>query len=323
VAEDNPQAGPIKGWIPFSAAAVLLAVAAAALLWFGTQSSTNAGNPLWFIGLLVLFGAALTVIAMVFKWMNLTHPEEAFALPPGSIRTLLAVGIMVLFAVIGISQVGRLAPENVIADTLIEAAVMVPSDKVDDEIERYRKAGLLAFAVNRGNATTPATLKLYRSSQQRPTDIIETQKQMVTTIVTLLTTVIGFYFGSRSAESALDKAVKAPTEPSPDIKKAQDDVKGLDPEIAKQGAQLDELAKASPPPDPDRAKVFQETMNQLTAGRQAIEKEREALRKILGTPSALAPADVESVQARILRLGQALTSQAEAIGNARKSLPQG
>src|SRR5262249_38490144 len=62
-------------------------------------------NPFWVIGMLVIFAAALSLITIVFSWLGLGAPSEAFGLPPGSIRTLLAVGVMVLFAVFGLAAV--------------------------------------------------------------------------------------------------------------------------------------------------------------------------------------------------------------------------
>jgi len=64
-------------------------------------------NPVWFIGLLIIFGGSLALIAVVFRWLGLQAPGEAFGLPSGSVRTLLAVGVMVLFAVFGLAAISR------------------------------------------------------------------------------------------------------------------------------------------------------------------------------------------------------------------------
>ncbi len=166
-------------------------------------------NPFWFVGLLVIFAAALTLMAVVFRWLGMDNGQEAFALPSGSVRTLLAVGVMVLFAFFGLtffSKATEQGPKQRIAGTPLRV-VEAPAEAqaLAAEIRRYEAYGFVVVKVAAGSASAPlapARLELFQKEASLPQDVSDMQKQVLTAVATLLTTVIGFYFGSRSAEGA-------------------------------------------------------------------------------------------------------------------------
>ena len=125
-----------------SAALFVLALSCDALLSrLAGEYRIDFRNPFWFVALLVIFGTALTLMALVFRSIDMSHRDEAFALPPGTIRTLLAVGIMVLFSVLGLRFFDpTLATPRTIAKEPIPGTVAAPPDgkALDDEIRRYR-----------------------------------------------------------------------------------------------------------------------------------------------------------------------------------------
>lgn len=173
-------------------------------------------NPFWFLALLVIFSAALALIAVVFRWLGMAAPDEAFALPSGSIRTLLAVGVMMLFVVFGLAAVsvndsGFLSrvSEQPIATAVAPAA----SAALDAEIKRYESQGL-AVVVEQADGAS-AVLKLHRIERFKPTETSDMQKQLITALVTLLTSVISFYFGSRSVEAAINRDPAPSPAPAP------------------------------------------------------------------------------------------------------------
>lgn len=164
--------------------------------------ATVRSNPFWFIGMLVIFGSALALIAVVFKWLGLAVADEAFGLPAGSLRSLLAVGVMVLFAVFGLQALSGDGPQVKTAAQPL-ATVVVPGDAAAAraEIERYGKANLLAVATPASGAAG-TELRLYPVLQETPPASVEMQKQIITALITLLTSVVSFYFGSRTVEAA-------------------------------------------------------------------------------------------------------------------------
>src|SRR6218665_1850503 len=102
-------------------------------------------NPVWFVGMLIIFAAALALISVVFRWLGLANPAEAFGLPTGSVRALLAVAVMVLFAVFGLAAIGGddKAPKTP-AERLLSTAV-VATASADDEIKRYAAMNIAAI----------------------------------------------------------------------------------------------------------------------------------------------------------------------------------
>lgn len=219
---------------------ILLGVALL-LLVFGFSaplllSAATPSNPVWFVGLLVVFGAALGLIALAFRWMGLHAPGEAFGLPAGSIRTFLAVGVMVLFAVFGLAAISVDREAMRPAEKALQekpAVIQGDAQAVQAAIERYRKQHVLAVPVT--IRASDAELMLYRMEFEMPTSAEELRKQIVTALVTLLTSVVAFYFGSRSVEAAreaqqtADKraGVVLPEAVRPDVEKVDRQLVGL------------------------------------------------------------------------------------------------
>jgi len=195
----------------------LLAVCAvlALMLWTGGNNNDSA---LWFVALLVLTATALTLTAIVFGGLKLNDPSEAFGLPSGSVRTLLAVGVMVLFAVFGLKFFGDTSQGAVNEKAFVETTV--PVARLADELARYKDAAVLAVVVSPGKAAsgadpgTDAKLNLYAVKPRRAADAVDAQKQLLTAIITLLTTVVGFYFGSKSAGDAVRAQTGGSTPPA-------------------------------------------------------------------------------------------------------------
>jgi cell division protein FtsB len=200
-------------------------LAICAVLGFTLLFPARTGDSaLWFVGLLVLTATALTLTAIVFGGLNLNDANEAFGLPSGSVRTLLAVGVMVLFAVFGLKFFGSAdtqAGESRLADKPFAQVEVAPA-RLADEVERYKQSqSVLPVVVSPGRAASGADaganakLSLYLLKAGRPAEAVDAQKQLLTAIITLLTTVVGFYFGSKSAGDGLRaRSDGTPTDPT-------------------------------------------------------------------------------------------------------------
>lgn len=197
----------------------MLAVAAFGLVIYAWFQGPGAGSEIFrFISLLIVFMAALAFTATVFFGLNLANAQEAFGLPTGSIRALLALGIMILFVVFGLPLTATPADAPLrVADKPIGTS-LVPPALLEPEIAAYRRQDLVVIVGDRGrpvgaNAAAdpgaPARIDVYQKVRSRPAEELEVARQMLTAIVTLLTTIIGFYFGSRSVSEGLREAESA------------------------------------------------------------------------------------------------------------------
>ena len=194
--------------ISVGAGVVVLLGLAAGLAW-GAASSPAGGETFRFISLVILFMAATTLAAAVFVGLGLQNPAEAFGLPLGSMRAMLAIGIMILFVVFGLPMV---SPDG--AQPLPPRIVTVPFDRLATEVAFHREQGLQVRVVDYGRPAvapappTDARIEIFGRLDARTPAEIDFGKQMLTAIVTLLTTVVGFYFGSRSASEAISGAAE-------------------------------------------------------------------------------------------------------------------
>jgi hypothetical protein len=181
----------------------LLIGAAVALAYISCPAGTRGDETFRFITLLIIVMAGLTVAAGVFVRLGVASPGEAFALPSGSVRVLLAIGIMLLFVVFGVPAVTPLpSSEARLADTPM-ARLSVPAAERDGVANFHRSEGFTVIVNSYGNANTPAQISVYAKVKSRPAAELDLVKQLLTALVTALTTILGFYFGGRSASDAV------------------------------------------------------------------------------------------------------------------------
>lgn len=253
----------------------LLAVCAvlALMLTFPNRSSDSA---LWFVGLLVLTATALTLTAIVFGGLKLNDPSEAFGLPSGSVRTLLAVGVMVLFAVFGLKFFGD--PENQASQSRLGdkpfEQTEVAAARLADELARYKEVpSVLPVVVSPGRVASGsdpgsnAKLNLYAVKPGRPAEAVDAQKQLLTAIITLLTTVVGFYFGSKSAGDGMrGRADGGAPPPDPALQRQQaaltTERDGLEAHIKSDRETLDGLRNAQGDIEPAKRELLDAAQKQ-------------------------------------------------------------
>lgn len=266
------------------------AVLAIMLTWSGRSSD----SALWFVGLLVLMATALTLTAIVFGGLDLNDANEAFGLPSGSVRTLLAVGVMVLFAVFGLKFFGDAqlqASTPRLSDKPLEQ-IEVPVARLEVELARYQQVpSLMVVIASPGRAPAGndpganAKLNLYTLEPRPSAAAVDAQKQLLTAIITLLTTVIGFYFGSKSASEGLRNRSDAspPNDPAAPQRQQAALVTGreaLEAQIQADRDTLDALREASRLTAPRTAK-FGEALDAATALDRRIEQLRDHLARAL------------------------------------------
>ena len=79
-------------------------VIAGAVIWAGfcINSNTNAQVtlPLLIVGGVLILLVALALVSIMFAFSGLANKEQALALPEGSVRAVLALGLVLVFAVV-------------------------------------------------------------------------------------------------------------------------------------------------------------------------------------------------------------------------------
>jgi hypothetical protein len=117
-------------------------------------------------------------------------PIGALGLPEGSIRAFLTIGLLVLVAVFGTFiyfESGKSA-----SYAIVRSDVPTPSG---EQLEVLRKSVGDRFVVIPRGTTADVVAAIPDTTR------VDIAKQLLTMIATVLTTVIGFYFGSRDTES--------------------------------------------------------------------------------------------------------------------------
>ena len=154
-------------------------------------------------GIMILFGA-LSLVASLFSKLNLTDKTQALALPEGSIRAAIALSLIVLFAIIAIllnqsaSQpyvISGLTKDNkevFVRDNVQRVIAVVPvcptTTTKDGQIARVTSCdpNVLVYDVHVSNPPSQ--------------EYADLSKQLLILIGTLVTSVVSFYFGSRTSE---------------------------------------------------------------------------------------------------------------------------
>jgi hypothetical protein len=139
-------------------------------------------------GVIVLLGALLVFTTLV-RAIGLSDPSQALGLPEGSVRALLALALLGLFAI-------------------LVSSVLTPTPKTElRKFSGLREGDVTALIKNNPDARdivqrqqtdSPPTFEVEFYSVPRQDDFA---KQMLTLVGTLMTAVISFYFGTTSVRA--------------------------------------------------------------------------------------------------------------------------
>lgn len=178
------------GWLLGGFVAVSLAFAAFVAMMKGTVSTT--ALPMLAIVGIALLLICLAAIAYVFTRLGISDSTQALGLPTGSIQSVIALSLIVLFAIL-----------SIFVFTTIDGSIReIPGLTA---AERDAQIPLLgpAFAgwKNTGNGTF--TLYVTDTGLAARSDI---GKQLVVLIGTLMTSAVSFYFGTRATQSVITQA---------------------------------------------------------------------------------------------------------------------
>lgn len=285
----------------------------------GRSGDAHDTTAFWFIGLLVIFMTALATTSTVFAGLRMSNSMEAFGLPSGSIRALLAVGIMVLFVVFGLQYMQATDRTQTLAGAAFQSVVVTP-ETIEAETARYTAMNVAVVKVS------PTRIDLYRKVNARSQEDQDLYKQLLTAIVTLLTTVIGFYFGSRSASENLreEDRLAPPGGPPSDMAvergRLGEQFEKLNADLTARGQDLERVEKLPPATDPGDLKTRAEMISGARSAASAIEAHRKAAEAALAKYDAAAKAMAEEARADIRKVHE--SDAREALKAARAAIEQ-
>jgi hypothetical protein len=146
--------------------------------------------PLIAILAIVMLVSLLTMLSGILQYFGLSCPNEAFGLPAGSIRGLIALGLLVIFAVVAIYLYGGLGGSPSLASQILSNQTLAKEVLANQTLASQ-------LLTSNQTSTIPATQNQ-----------VNFANQVLTVIGTLLTTIVGFYFGAKTAQGAKSDGTK-------------------------------------------------------------------------------------------------------------------
>ncbi|MFK0691130.1 hypothetical protein ACFX5Q_23450 [Mesorhizobium sp. IMUNJ 23033] len=150
-------------------------------------------------GLMVLL-ASLALVAVTFSYMGIGDKTQALALPEGSVRAVIALCLLVLFAILSIYLYGKLA-----TPLPIQSFSELSTNDKENFIKSLATGELVGITGSDEKGFT-----VYVRQSVRP-ESIDFAKQILVMLGTLVASISSFYFGSRTAESSGLKGFGTPS----------------------------------------------------------------------------------------------------------------
>ncbi|NCT84746.1 MAG: hypothetical protein GXC94_16490 [Comamonadaceae bacterium] len=165
------------------------------------------GLPLLAIfGIMILFGS-VALVALLFQSLGLTNASQPLGLPEGSIRAVIALALVVLFAIIAImlfrTTAEPLRIDGLTATQLAELASGKSGERLLGSME-------LGCARRPPNAAASAPAPCDEADRRYavmlragvPTETTDLAKQLLMLVGTLMTSITSYYFAARSVQAA-------------------------------------------------------------------------------------------------------------------------
>ncbi|HWA53714.1 MAG TPA: hypothetical protein VG816_06030 [Solirubrobacterales bacterium] len=147
------------------------------------------------VGIVALL-ATLAIAAATFGLFNISDAKQALGLPAGSIQAVIALSLILIFAVVALYASGGTKNQQLTSTGLSRAQLKsIPPQQV---IQVQRNKG------KKGKKSSFTVVRTVEDQNAREINI-----QLLSTVSTLVIAVAGFYFGSKSVQEGV-KAAKAP-----------------------------------------------------------------------------------------------------------------
>jgi hypothetical protein len=147
------------------------------LLFYGGEENIFLSVPMVIIFAVVAFLGVLTTASVVLDFFELSNKNEALGLPTGSVRALIALTLILIFAIM----------------------VVFMATNLQGVQEKIVPAGEIFYYGGQELTNPDADITILLEPSQAAIDF---SKQVLTTISTLVVALAGFYFGTRSVAQA-------------------------------------------------------------------------------------------------------------------------
>ena len=197
----DPGARPSKYGGGVGIGLVLIVMPCVALFWILTQPSdllTVTLPVLTILGIMILFGS-LALVSTLFKRLSLSDRSQPLALPEGSIRAVIALSLIVLFAIISIMLYQTDAKPYVLPGvSAVSLAEMLKSKSINPVAVIPEACGKPEKPSQNCEPNEQRfTIHIRPTPAQESIDLA---KQLLILIGTLMTSVTSFYFAARTTE---------------------------------------------------------------------------------------------------------------------------
>ncbi|HEX9944179.1 MAG TPA: hypothetical protein VGG03_19385 [Thermoanaerobaculia bacterium] len=154
--------------------------------------------PLVAIAGVVCLLLAMTLVALIFARVGLADKAQALGLPEGSVRAVIALALVILFAIVSVFLYGSFV-NGTGNMTRFSVSTQAEATSLLERAARADSAFDATIVPPKEGETGPFQV-IYRSRINR--EASEFAKQLLILIGTLVTSVASFYFGSRTVASA-------------------------------------------------------------------------------------------------------------------------
>ncbi|MFK8252745.1 hypothetical protein [Ancylobacter terrae] len=190
----------MKNLVYFATIVVALLIGIALFVLSKNEVPAMIGLPLLAIGAVIVLIILLCTMSVVFASYGLQDKSQALALPEGSIRAVIALMLIVLFAILSIYLFGSLSGGPRTSLGVLDEAVV-------GQLKERFGTGVMALPVAGDKGKFTVWL-----SEPISAEGVDFARQLLVLVGTLVTSISSFYFGSKTANEAVERAT-APSAP--------------------------------------------------------------------------------------------------------------
>jgi hypothetical protein len=184
--------------------AALIVVGLVAFVSTVTVTSSGVPSSLGFAAIagVALLSVTLVGIIVLSRAIGVVDATQALGLPAGSIRALLAFALAIVFVASASWTLGGLF------DPMgpLVAKTSLPADQLDGFLKPYQSDQYIVVKAEGEDKDNKVSARVYLRREAPQKDVIDLAKQIVTISATVLVTIVGFYFGSKSSSDATRSA---------------------------------------------------------------------------------------------------------------------